>query len=248
MAAVGEMHSAHAGAIALLWDRPATPRPGPKPTLTLEAIARAGIEIADAGGLAAVTMQRVAAALGVTKMALYRYVPGKVELVALMIDIGIGHPPHLDTVIDGWRPRLEEWARQLFSRFRRHPWALEATVGPRAIGPNELGWMEQAVSALAATGLDGGEMLDVAATLAGHVRAMAQQSPAAADGRPEQAMEAAIAAFVRGHEEHFPALKTALDSAAAHGSQGKALDFGLDRILDGVGLLIAGRADTSPQR
>ena len=45
--------------------------------------------------------------------------------------------------------------------------------------------MEAAVATLAGTGLDGGEMLDVAATLAGHVRAIAQQRSAVADGRPE---------------------------------------------------------------
>lgn len=238
MAATGDASSAQADAFTLLWERQATPRRGPKPTLSLEAIARAGIEIADAQGLAAVTMQRVAAALGVTKMALYRYVPGKVELVALMIDIGVGEAPHLDTVPGGWRRRLDEWARQLFSIFWRHPWSLDATVGARTIGPNELGWLEQAVASLAGTGLDGGELLDVAATLAGHVRTMAQQGSAMASGAPEQAM----AALVHGREDRFPALTAALDSATKHGSQDKALDFGLARILDGVELLIASRA------
>ena len=107
--------------------------------------------------------------------------------------------------------------------------------------------MEAAVATLAGTGLDGGEMLDVAATLAGHVRAIAQQRSARADGRPEQAMQAAVATLLRGREERFPALKAALDSAAEHGSQDKALDFGLARILDGVGLLIASRVQASPQ-
>jgi len=93
MGAATDAAAAQAGAIALLWDRPATPRRGPKPALNLEAIAEAGIGVADADGLAAVTMQRVAAALGVTKMALYRYVPGKAELVALMIDMGLGEAP-----------------------------------------------------------------------------------------------------------------------------------------------------------
>ena len=60
------------------------PRPtrGPKPALTLGQIADAAIAVADAEGLAAVSMQRVAADLGYTKMSLYRYLPGKAELVA----------------------------------------------------------------------------------------------------------------------------------------------------------------------
>jgi AcrR family transcriptional regulator len=238
---------AQAAAVALLWDRRATPRRGPKPALSLEAIARVGIGIADADGLVGVTMQHVADALGVTKMALYRYVPGKAEMIALMIDIGLGEPPQFGGQAGNWRLALDEWARQIFSRFWQHPWTLEVTVGPRAIGPNELGWMEAAVATLAGTGLEGGEMLDVAATLAGHVRAIAQQRPAQPGGSPEQAMEATVAGVLRGREERFPALKAALDSAAEHGSQDLALDFGLARILDGVGLLIASRAQVPPQ-
>jgi AcrR family transcriptional regulator len=242
MAATREMPGAQAPAMALLWETRTGPRPGPKPALTLEAIARAAGEIADADGLAAVTMRRVADALAVTKMALYRYVPGKVELVALMIDIGIGEAPRLGRITGGWRPKLDQWARQMFSRFSRHPWALEATVGARAIGPNELGWMEEAVAALAGTGLNGSEMLDVAATLAWHARTIAQQRSAASAGHPEQAMEAGIASVLHGRGERFPALKAAVDSAVAQGSQDQAFDFGLARILDGVGLLVDSRA------
>jgi AcrR family transcriptional regulator len=77
----------------LLWNEPAPPKRGPRPTLTLPMIAAAGIELADEGGLDAVTMEAVAQRLGLTKMALYRYVPGKAELVALMVEAGIGAPP-----------------------------------------------------------------------------------------------------------------------------------------------------------
>jgi AcrR family transcriptional regulator len=247
MGATTDAAPARARVIALLWDRPAAPRRGPRPALNLEAIGQAGTGIADADGLAAVTMQRVAAALGVTKMALYRYVPGKAELVALMIDLAIGEAPRFDGAAGDWRLRLDRWARQMFGRFCRHPWALEVTVGARVIGPEELGWMEEAVAALAGTGLAGGEMLDVVATLAGHVRAIAQQRSALADGRPEQAMAAAITGLLHGRQERFPALTAALGSAAEHGSQDNALDFGLACILDGVGLLIASRAPASPQ-
>jgi AcrR family transcriptional regulator len=220
---------------ALLWDHHAAPRRGPRPTLTLTAIAHAAIEIADADGLAAVTMQRVAELVGVTKMALYRYVPGKDELVALMTDIGIGEPPDL-TATEGWRARLDLWTREMFGRFTRHPWSLETTIGARPIGPNEISWLEQAVATLAETGLNGGEMLDVAAILAGHARAMALQSSTV--DAPEQVLTAAFAEVLRTDESRFPALKAALISAVEHDSQDKALDFGLARILDGVELFV----------
>lgn len=234
------MEDAGAKAVAVLWGVREAPRRGPKPTLTLEAIAHAGIAAADADGVAAVTMQRVAESVGVTKMALYRYVPGKSELVALMTDTAIGGPPQPDA--DGWRPRLHTWATRMFEAFCRHPWALETTVGARVMGPNELSWMEAAVSALAGTGLDGGEMLDSAAILAGHARGVAQQAVAAPPGaEPEQAMDAAIVELLRGREDQFPAVLAAIRSAAEQGTQGQALEFGLARILDGIEALIATR-------
>jgi AcrR family transcriptional regulator len=234
------------GVIELLWGQRSQPKRGPRPSLSLEAIALAAVEIADADGLGTVTMQRVAEALGVTKMALYRYLPGKAELVALMIDTGLGQPPALGTMPGGWRPKLSHWAQQLFGLFWRHPWALEVTVGARAMGPNELGWLEQAVAALTGTGLDGSEMLDIAVTLTGHVRTIAQQGTAIASDAPEHAIEAALTAALHGREDRYPALAAALNPAAAHGSQNQALQFGLSRILDGVELLITARASPRP--
>ena len=228
-----------ATASTLLWEPQPAARRGPRPTLTLPAIARAGIEIADADGLGAVTMHRVAAALGVTKMALYRYVPGKDELVALMVDLGIGEPPA--GTADGWRARLDTWARQLFQRFWQHPWAITATLGARVPGPNELSWLEQAVAALTGTGLTGGEMLDVAATLTGHVRGIVQQAAATPGGSPDQALGEHIGALLRGREDRFPALAAVFAAASEPEAQDQALDFGLARILDGVELLIASR-------
>jgi AcrR family transcriptional regulator len=231
-------------AIDLLWTPQAAPRRGPRPGLSLAAIAKAGIEIADADGLAAVTMQRVAETLGVTKMALYRYVQRKTELVALMTDTGIGAPAPLDPAHD-WRTKLDTWAQAIFDRFSRHPWAQETATGVRAIGPNEIAWLEQALAALEGTGLDGSEKLDVAATLSGHARAIAQQAGAAVSASPEHGMESALAMLLPGREDQFPALLAALESAATDGGQDQALGFGLARILDGVELLINSREAAS---
>jgi AcrR family transcriptional regulator len=257
------LYADHAKAIELLWGQRTAPKRGPKPALSLDAIATTGIEIADSHGLGAVTMQRIADALGVTKMALYRYVPSKVELVALMTDAGLGEPPPFDTLPSGWRARLHDWALRLFERFRRHPWALESTVGVRAIGPNELSWLEQAVAALMGTalhggeildvaarsrpGLNGGEILDVAVTLVGHVRTIAQQVTATGGPTPEQDVTASLAALVCGREDRFPALSAALAGATTPELQNQALDFGLSRILDGVELLITTRAALAPR-
>src|SRR5256885_16757660 len=96
-----------------LWGGRSGATRGPKPALSLERIAAAAIAIADAEGLAAVSMQRVAADLGYTQMSLYRYLPGKAELVALMGDRGIREPP----VLNGahWPAGLKEGAHRLLA-------------------------------------------------------------------------------------------------------------------------------------
>ncbi|MEU8261284.1 TetR/AcrR family transcriptional regulator C-terminal domain-containing protein [Micromonospora sp. NPDC048999] len=221
----------------LLWSTPSGPRRGPRPTLTLAAIARAGIAIADADGLDGLTMQRVAESLDVTKMALYRYVPGKAELVALMLEAAMGEPPPPPEGAD-WRGQLDDWARQLFDRFRRHPWAHAATIGPRLPGPHELAWLERVVTALTDTGLTGDEQLDVAVLLVGHARNLAQHAAPPTDA-PGPNQEAGLAALLRGREERFPALTAALRSPR---DGDHALDFGLARILDGIQALITARA------
>jgi len=227
------------GSLELLWgDRPG-PRRGPKPALTHDLIARAGIAIADAEGLAAVSMQRVAADLGFTKMSLYRYVPGKSELVALMADLAMGTPPA--DLGDGDRVAgLRAWALALLPGFVRHPWAVEATTGPRVVGPNELAWMEAALALLDGAGLGGAERMDVLAVLAGHVRTIAQQAAKAPDGDAGSRFGAILAEGVRGRGDRYPAVRAALAEAAG-GGEDEALGFGLDLILDGLRARIGDR-------
>src|ERR1700749_1723014 len=117
--------------VDLLWDGPPPRTRGPKAALTLDRIADAAIAIADAEGLDAVSMQRVAADLGYTKMSLYRYLPGKSELVAAMVERALGEAPDLDG--QGWRAGLTTWARTLLETMAGHAWAQDATTGARPI-------------------------------------------------------------------------------------------------------------------
>ncbi|KQV24016.1 MULTISPECIES: TetR/AcrR family transcriptional regulator [unclassified Kitasatospora] len=232
------MNEELAPAARLLWGPPPKAGRGPKASLTLDRIARAGIDIADAEGLGALSMQRVAGLLDVTKMALYRYVPGKAELVALMVDAAVGAAPPVTGT--GWRDPLADWSRQLAAVFRLHPWLLDATVGPRLVGPAELSWMERAVAALADTPLTGAERLDVVAVLAGHVRAISQQSRAAGpEGSPEQQLLATLGTLIATHQDSYPATAAAMAEAAQSDGQDQALEFGLRCFLDGLGVRIA---------
>lgn len=221
--------------VEFLWDGRAQPTRGPKPALSLDRIADAAIAVADAEGLAAVSMQRVAADLGYTKMSLYRYLPGKAELVAVMVERVMDDPPALDPAQG--RESLAAWTRALMAAFLRHPWSLAATVGARPIGPRELGWMESALTVLAGLPLSGAERLDAMVVLVGHARALAEQITGA-QGDPEQG----LAAVVQRHSEGFPQVAAAMAEAAEKGERDQAFDFGLARILDGLDVLIARRA------
>ncbi|MQS17786.1 TetR/AcrR family transcriptional regulator [Streptomyces kaniharaensis] len=232
------MNEAANDTVRLLWGPPAKPTRGPKPALSLERIAAAGIEIADAEGLGAVSMQKVAGLLDYTKMSLYRYVPGKAELVALMVEAAIDAPPAGPDGLD-WRDRLTAWAHRLTTSFVRHPWLLDATVGPRVMGPKELAWLEQVVAALDGRGLTGAERMDAAVLLAGHVRSIAQQTRATGpNGSPEARLLVVLASLVQQHADQYPALAVAMTEP---GGRDQALDFGLARILDGLESLISRR-------
>lgn len=219
----------------LLWGRPQQPSRGPKPAVTLAGIAEAAIRIADAEGLDAVSMQRVADDLPVTKMALYRYVPGKSELVAVMSDLAVGVPPEHDDL--PWREALKTWALDLYAAFTKHPWLLQSTIGRRLLGPNELAWMERGIEKLRDSGLNGGEQLDSILVLTSHVRNLAQQT--ITTGLTEDHINQALAEILTTEADRFPSLAAAMQTAA--GSQNQGLEFGLDRILDGLEALISAR-------
>ena len=229
----------------LLWGRQQRPRRGPKPSLSLDRIVTTAVELADADGLASLSMQHLAERLGCAKMALYRYVPGKAELVALMLDTAIGEPPQLapdeqaGPGEERWRAVLGLWAVTIFDRYRAHPWAIEASAGARPTGPQEMAWMETALAALADTGLTGSERLDTVVLLNGHVRSLAQVAAGQPD--PEGEMARQVGAALAAQPDRYPQVLAAF-SASPRSEQDNALQFGIDRILDGLAAPITARS------
>ncbi|MGH3714075.1 MAG: TetR/AcrR family transcriptional regulator [Micromonosporaceae bacterium] len=231
------MTSDGARTVELLWGLREAPTRGPKPALSVDRIAEAAVRIADAEGLAAVAMQRVAGELDFTKMSLYRYVAGKSELVAVMIEAAVGDPPDLDGVPGGWRGRLEEWARRMWAAWDLHPWLPGATEGERLMGPREAGWVEAALRALDGTRLDPAEQLNVVRLVSGHIR-NTQSAQRAGTGLDPAQFGSAFSDVLQENADEYPALLAAGSTA----SRADARQFGLTRILDGVGLLIASRS------
>src|SRR3954452_5558034 len=107
-----------------LWSRWASPAPHAKEGLTLQRITKAAIELADADGLTAVSMARVARKCGFTTMALYRHVSSKDELLLLIFHEAIGGFPQVPAGL-GWADALRWWARTLNDRALRSPWVVD---------------------------------------------------------------------------------------------------------------------------
>ncbi|MBB5785523.1 TetR/AcrR family transcriptional regulator [Jiangella mangrovi] len=216
--------------VAVLWSDEPRRKPGPRPRFTIDDVVGAAIAIADAEGLDAVTMQRVADELGAAKMGVYRYVSAKEELAALMLDRALGDPPSAGT--GPWQSQLRAWALAMHERMSARPWTLELTVGRRTPGPRELAWFEYGLAALRGTPLDGPDRMDVLAVLANHVRGGVQQEAGATE--PEQALLESFQQVLAAHADRFPETVAAFAAAQESGRQDNALRFGIERILEGV--------------
>lgn len=159
--------------VALAWGVAASPQRGPKRELSHERIVETAIEIADAEGLPAVTMQRVAQAFGYTTMAVYRYVATKDDLHSLMLDAAFGDRPVPDAV-GGWRERLGAWVTWLFEAYRAHPWVLDIPISMAALlMPSQMRLADAMLQALDGLPATDGERLTLLMSLSTFLRGMA---------------------------------------------------------------------------
>ena len=235
--------------IESLLGRKRVPSRGPKPALSVTQIANAAIEIADAEGLAAVTMQRVAREVRVTTMALYRYFPGKADLVRLMIDSAGDSAPCFGKPSSPWNVRLKEWAHRCSDLYRDHPWLIEATSArPGLMGPNELFWMEAALAMLAEAGLTPKQQHHAFFAIIGLVRGHATFHQMSRLRGPGQAWIDDLANALKEEEHRFSNLLAVIRSGAFAADTDTAFDFGLDCVLGGIRERVKQRRARPPQR
>ncbi|WP_283135142.1 TetR/AcrR family transcriptional regulator [Rhizohabitans arisaemae] len=226
----------------LLWGR----RPGRG--LTLERIVRTAIELADAGGLAAVSMRRIAERLGFTTMALYRHVPGKAELIDLMRDEVIGEAEEIRPQ-EGWRAEVEAWARAQLAFYRRHPWMIESPGARRVPGPNAVAAFEWALETVSRTGLPPTEVVAVVTMVGTFVESAARQVVETElaerrTGVSEQEWWGARDSLY-AHLDRYPTLnRIYLDGG--YDAPLDPFEFGLQRVLDGIEVLV--RDETGDER
>lgn len=246
--------------IELLWGAGERPGRGPKPGLSVDRVVRAAIEIADTEGLAALSMRRVAESLGFTTMSLYRYVPGKAELVDLMLDTVVGKPSAARPAAADWRVELAQWARAHLAIFHRHPWALQVVVASPPMGPNNLAWFEAGLRALSATTLTEVEMIYAVLLVNNYVRGAAQVAVGPAQAEKYTGINTQEWGDVYGRfleqvvdASRYPTLARLVSSGAfaapdeqSEQASDEDFEFGLDRVLDGIEALVRSRAGHRP--
>jgi AcrR family transcriptional regulator len=236
-----------------LWGLEQPPSRGPKRGLSLQAIAQAGVRVADADGLDAVSMSRVASDLGFSTMALYRYVDSKDDLLLAMANAAFGLPelPRRDPRT-GWRTRMEDWTHASRAVLMRHTWLLQLPVSEPPLAPNPLAWMEAGLQALSGTRLHEQEKLSVMLLTDVYVRGQTQlalQVQAATDesGSPPQQADQryvrVLSQLVR--PQTHPRIMAAMTSGSLEDGGDDFGDaefaFGLKTVLDGIASLITSR-------
>jgi AcrR family transcriptional regulator len=245
-----------ARSLAILWrTKEPTSRHG-RSQLSVDRIVRAAIGIADTAGITALTMRRVSEALGVGTMSTYTYVPGKAELIDVMIDTVYAEMARPEDVSGGWRARLESVARENWALYRRHRWLLQVESNRPVLGPHSMAKYDYELRAVADVGLSDVEMDAVVTLVLGHVRSAARAVASAAELEREsgltdkqwwQTCEPWLARFMTSGS--YP--MAARVGAAAGEAYGAAYDpeyafeFGLARVLDGIGVVIEQRSGTA---
>jgi AcrR family transcriptional regulator len=242
----------------LLWELPQKPTRGPKPALSRDDVVAAAIRVADKGDLAALTMHAVAAQLGYTPMALYRYFPSKDALVDAAVDAALGTPPPRSGEHQGWRAEIRLWAHAKRAMMCARPWLAELPFVAAPHGPNWLSWHEAFLRTIAHAGLTPEDMMDMLSVVHGYVHGSADTiislTRATARGvTPEQWAAAVGADLCRAIDDaRYPLLSGILTSSSGgitaesllptkHGkprTMDESFDWGLDRLLDGIELYL----------
>ncbi|AHI00621.1 TetR/AcrR family transcriptional regulator C-terminal domain-containing protein [Kutzneria viridogrisea] len=231
----------------LVWRRLADQRRRQRPALSIDQIVRTAIQIADAEGVQALTMRRVATDLGSGTTSLYRYVTGKDELLELMVDAVHGELEVPEQPSEDWRVDLALIAHRQRAMALRHPW-FATEVGSRPpIGPQALRWIEFALTAAGGVSRD----ITVASALLGAVNnyvlgaavnELSEQEAQRRTGLTEDQWRAVVAPYIREvviESGDFPeATRRIIDAVDLNHDE--QFEIGLQCLLDGIAARVTG--------
>lgn len=232
-------------AVAIAWGMVDAPQRGPARGMSHEQIVEAAVEIADAEGLAAVTMQRVAESLGFTTMALYRYVSGKDQLVTLMCDAAILIPNDWEIDPTDWRLGLRQWAEMVRYVYRAHPWVLEVPrTMTQVLMPNNMRVADAGLRALSNLGIGDAERIAVILVLSAYVASFSMLERDLATEEPWWMSAAAERLLSAISAEDLPYMAPLMAGGMLGGGDPAGssdiefeFGFGLDRLIDGLATL-----------
>ncbi|MEV5648730.1 TetR/AcrR family transcriptional regulator [Nocardia sp. NPDC052254] len=237
------------GHLARLWRVPADTRLGRPAALDVDRVVATAVELADRDGLAGATLPKIAAALGVTPMSLYRHVGSKDELLVLMSDAGLGHPPELP--VDSWRESLRAWATAQLAVHRDRPWLTQLPITGPPSGPGNVAWMDAGLRALRDTSLGWPARVGAIMVVSGYVREASVTSRQLEEGRAAADLDEAevLNTYSRNlrvlvDAERLPDMAALLasglfdDITPADADPDADFTFGLELILDGVAAAI----------
>lgn len=218
-----------------------------RPRVSREQIAAAALAIADAEGIDAVSMRRVAAEVGLGTMSLYHYVPSKHDLLTL-----IGDAIMTELILpegelgDEWRTRLAQIARRTRSVWNRHPWAIGFLRDAR-LGPNGMRNLEQSLTAVADIPLSPSEKFELVSLIEDYVLGFVLRGDLPPGPGEKNDWVPAFAAWISGQletgafphaQEVFgdPDAETVLRQLSAEINNDRRFERGLSRLLDGIAL------------
>jgi AcrR family transcriptional regulator len=182
----------------VIWARPERTGRGPKPAYSRADIAAAAVRIADADGLDAVSMRRVAAEVGCGTMSLYNYVPRKEDLYELMVDLISGEYELSGDPSGDWRADMLDLARQARGILRRHPWVIRVMSTAYAISPNALHVLDRVLARLQGLDVPPGTKLELFGMINGSVMTYVANELAIAERSRSAAWSAEREEAVRG--------------------------------------------------
>ncbi|MBM7785830.1 TetR/AcrR family transcriptional regulator [Tenggerimyces flavus] len=235
------------GPLARMWRVTPTRRLGRPAELDVDQVVSTAVSLADASGLAGVSLPKIAEVLGVTPMSLYRHIGSKDELYGLMEDVAYGPPPSVSAA--SWRDSLRGWAVALRGVFRDRPWLVRLPIAGPPSGPHTVGWMDAGLSALRATRLSWASKVTVITVVSGYVRHAELMGQQLASSRGDVSLLEAERDYGRvlaslASADRYPEVAALFasdlfETGEAAGDADADFASGLDLILDGVGVLVA---------
>ncbi|WP_433322992.1 TetR/AcrR family transcriptional regulator [Spirillospora sp. CA-294931] len=224
-----------------IWLLPDRPARGPKPAYSRAQITETAVRLADAEGIEAASMRRIAAEIGAGAMSLYRYVPSRDDLIELMIDHTVGEIEYPERPTGDWRHDLALLGHGWRAMWRRHSWLLFIRRGGPSFGPNQIRIMEFTFSVLD-VGIPIDEILSLSGLLTGYVESAVRgevgwREQLESTGMSMQEWTAKSHPLVRQFLESgdYPMLERVVrDARQPHMDFDARFRYGLDRTLDWI--------------